>query len=216
MPRHRWGVLFSFNDIGDVVTDQQLRSVIRRQMRLSRQSVSRSDAKIASKQLLRNIINQPLFLKARRIALYLPNDGEIDIVPLMEVALQMGKQCYLPILSPKPHAHLWFAPYQPGGTMKSNRFGILEPDCQHRETWPIYALDLVFTPLVAFDKQGNRLGMGGGFYDRAFSFLHNRKYWKKPRLVGAAYDIQEADGLPFASWDVPLYGVVTETGLRQF
>ncbi len=158
----------------------------------------------------------PLFLHSQHIAIYLPNDGEMDLTPLLQRALSMGKKCYLPVLSPLFHNRLWFAPYHPGSHLSLNRFGIPEPDCNHAHMRPVWSLDLVLMPLVAFDLQGNRLGMGGGFYDRTLAYLNKRSHWRKPRLLGTAYSFQQVSQLPCESWDVPLHGVVTEHELRRF
>ena len=76
-------------------------------------------------------------------------------------------------------------------------------------------LDLVLVPLVGFDGAGNRLGMGGGFYDRSFAFLGQRR-WRRPRLVGVAFDLQRVDRLPRRAWDVPLDAVASERGCYRF
>ena len=136
--------------------------------------------------------------------------------PLMSLAWGMGKRVYLPVLSHLRQDHLLFAPYAPGDALRDNRFGIPEPVVPLRETLDLKSLDLVLMPLVAFDGQGNRLGMGGGFYDRSFAFLRRRRHWLKPRLVGLAFDFQRAASLPHADWDVPMQGVITESGFLRF
>jgi len=151
-----------------------------------------------------------LFRSAQHVAAYLPNDGELDPSPLMGLAWAMGKRVYLPVLSHLRSDHLLFAPYAPGDVLRKNRFGIPEPVVSLRHMIDVKALDLVLTPLVAFDEQGSRLGMGGGFYDRSFAFLRRRRHWLKPHLVGMAYDFQRVGSLPRQPWDVPLQGVVTE------
>jgi 5-formyltetrahydrofolate cyclo-ligase len=104
-----------------------------------------------------------------------------------------------------------------------NHFSIPEPVSRGRGMVKLSRLDLVLTPLVGFDAQGNRLGMGGGFYDRSFAFLRRRQSWRKPRLLGLAFDLQEVNaqtgdqtegGLARQAWDVPLDGVVTESGVK--
>ncbi len=157
-----------------------------------------------------------LFLNARNIACYLPNDGELDPTPLMTQAWAMGKRVYLPVLSHLRHDHLLFAPYAPGDVLRENRFGIPEPVVPLQQMIDLKSLDLVLTPLVAFDGQGNRLGMGGGFYDRSFAFLRHRRHWLKPHLVGMADDFQRVDRLAHQHWDVPLLGVATEKGFSGF
>lgn len=160
------------------------------------------------------LAGDPLFLRSRHIAFYLPNDGEVDLRPLMERARALGKRCYLPVLSPAFHNRLWFAPYDRSTPLGPNIFGILEPLLPWSKMKSPRALDLVLTPLVAFDGAGNRLGMGGGFYDRTFAYLAGRHAWRKPKLLGVAYQFQECARLPAQPWDVPLIGVATEEGIR--
>lgn len=193
-------------------TDQHRRA-LRQQMRRQRRALTRQQRAQAAQQLAQRLASQPLFLRSQHIALYLPNDGELDLHPLMARAWQMGKRCYLPVLSPLYHNRLWFAPYTPDTPLQANRFGIPEPRLNWRRMRPVWSLDLVLTPLVAFDAQGNRLGMGGGYYDRTLAYLQRREHWRKPRLIGAAYGFQQVERLPVASWDVPLEGIVTERGL---
>ena len=81
---------------------------------------------------------------------------------------------------------------------------------------PGISLDLVLVPLVGFDDQGTRLGMGGGFYDRSFATRLFRRYWRKPRLIGVAYELQRVAHLDRQPWDVALDGVVTEQRLYLF
>jgi len=190
---------------------------LRKQMRTRRRDLSRTQRDAAAVAVVETLANERLFINACHIALYLPNDGELDLRPLLHHALAVGKRCYLPVLSIPFHNHLWFLPYRAGDALLANRFGIPEPGLDKmrgaRKPW---ALDLILAPLVAFDAAGNRLGMGGGFYDRTLSYLRRRQWWRKPRLLGSAYAFQEADALPHEPWDVPLDGVVTDRGLRAF
>jgi 5-formyltetrahydrofolate cyclo-ligase len=91
-----------------------------------------------------------------------------------------------------------------------NRLGIAEP--QGGETLGARWLDVVFLPLVGFDRSGVRLGAGGGFYDRAFAFRQLRRAWHAPRLVGLAYGFQEVASIGAAAHDVLMDAVVTEQG----
>ena len=182
-------------------------------MRQQRRALTAPQRTQYAAQLARHFGSHPLFLHRQHIAFYLPNDGELDLRPLIERAWAMGKSCYLPVLSPLYHNRLWFAPYRPDSPLRNNRFGIPEPACPWRRMRPVWSLDLVLTPLVAFDRYGNRLGMGGGFYDRSLAYLERREVWQKPQLIGTAYEFQQVPQLPVASWDVPLHGIVTEQGL---
>lgn len=125
----------------------------------------------------------------------------------------MDKTCYLPVVDTLGANKLWFAPFTRGSKLNYNRFGILEPRAAKRHWVRAQSLDLVLTPLVAFDMDGNRLGMGGGFYDRTLAFLNRRQCWIKPHVIGIGYEFQKTTGLIRQPWDVPLHGVVTPDNL---
>ena len=181
-----------------------------------RRSLSPRERRHRSAALNRHLFAQPLFRNSRRIAVYLPSDGEVETAAIIERAWAMGKEVYLPVLVPFLHNRLWFAHYLPDTRLVHNRFGIAEPRAAHRRRIPTHALDLVLAPLVGFDTSGNRLGMGGGFYDRSFSFLTRRRHWRKPQLVGLAYEFQRVPQLPAQTWDVPLSAVATDGGWYAF
>ena len=155
-------------------------------------------------------------LHGKRIAFYLANDGEMDPSPLIELAHNSGKCCYLPILRSRPARSLWFGRYEPGQRLELNRFGIPEPVTRHHQIIKPWGLDLVIIPLVAFDDDGNRLGMGGGFYDRTFAYKKTRSHWTQPQLIGVAHEIQRVSKLPSNPWDIPLNGVITESSFYKF
>ncbi|WP_396588218.1 5-formyltetrahydrofolate cyclo-ligase [Bermanella sp. R86510] len=184
------------------ITDRQ---AIRQYMRAQRNALSNQQQLSAAKRIAQNAMASAFFVRAQNIAVYLANDGEVDPIVLAERGIYRGKQCYLPILDNVKKGFLQFADYR--SPRKKNRFGIAEPISQ--QTLSPKQLDLVFLPLVAFDRQGGRLGMGGGFYDRTFAFLSNNGL-SKPKLIGLAHSLQEVDGLPLEDWDVPLHAVITE------
>jgi len=186
-------------------TLQQLRQSVRRQ----RRAVTEEAAAACAIRLARNTSNHPLIANCRHIATYLAADGEIDPWPLMQKLWSSGKTLYLPVLAPFSRQRLWFARYMPGDRLVANRYGIPEPVV--RTLIKPWALDLVLTPLVAFDTQGHRIGMGGGYYDRSLAFLHNRRHWQKPRRLGLAYDFQKQAVIMSNPWDIPLDGIATET-----
>ena len=187
------------------------RQQIRQQIRAQRRELSEAERRDRSQQLCLQLQQSRLFTNSQHIALYLSNDGEIDPFPLIESAWQRGKQCYLPVLGLRPGNRLWFIPYFPDTPLVNNRFGIPEPvHSRQLRLFKPQSLDLILMPLVAFDSQGNRLGMGGGFYDRTLSFLKQRHSWHKPRLIGLAYEFQRQQALPQQDWDVPLDAIATE------
>lgn len=189
------------------------RDHLRKRLRAERAALSEDARTCLSKQIARHIIRSPLFNRARRIAVYLPNRGEVDPGPVIAVARARRKQLYLPVLDPGHPHRLWFLPWDRRTRLQTNRFGIPEPVVSRGRRLSPRHLDLVLTPLVGFDRQGNRLGMGGGYYDTTFAFLAGRNHWHKPRLLGLAYGFQEVDALPHEPWDVPLSAIVTEAGL---
>ena len=185
------------------------RQLIRKQMREQRRSLSAHERECYSQLLAKRFAKNHLFRNSKHIAFYIANDGELDLWPLMQIAWEMKKHCYLPILSPPFQQHLYFAAYRIGDSLTLNQFAIPEPDVSPRHWRKGRRLDLVLTPLVAFDSLGNRLGMGGGYYDRTFAYLHHQRCWQRPKLVGTAYAFQQVPRLDSASWDVPLSLIAT-------
>ncbi|WP_151705004.1 5-formyltetrahydrofolate cyclo-ligase [Nitrincola alkalilacustris] len=186
------------------------RRELRKQMRAKRRNLTPQQQLRASERAMRTLQNQLWFRQAQHIALYLPNDGEIDPTAMIKLCWKLRKTVLLPVLHPISHNCLWFLPYKPSTRMRRNSYKILEPVVTRARRRPAWALDLVMMPLVAFDPQGGRLGMGGGYYDRTFSFKFNHKGMKGPRLIGLAHDFQKVEKLPTAAWDVPLQGILTD------
>lgn len=186
------------------------RKALRRRMRQARRALSPARQRLAAINLRDRIRHQLWFRQARHIALYLPNDGEIDPTPLIRLCWQLNKKVYLPVLHPIRHNRLWFLPYTRTTRMQRNCFRILEPALKQQPRRPAWALDLVMLPLVAFDADGNRMGMGGGFYDRTFSYKLAANGLQGARLIGLAHDFQRVDALPIQPWDVPLFGIITD------
>ena len=188
------------------------RPALRRKLREKRRNLSASQQRLAAHKLHRLLAQHPLFRRARHIALYIANDGEIDPQLLLRAAQKMGKATYLPVLDAWPRTRMVFQRVRPGEQLKPNRFGIREPGFSRARQRPIWTLDLVLMPLVGFDEYGGRLGMGGGFYDRSLAYRARRKKSHKPTLLGLAHECQKVDRLPLASWDVTLHATVTENG----
>lgn len=147
--------------------------------------------------------------KANHIALYLARDGEINPALLMAKLSRMGKLCYLPVLS--QGKKLQFRRFRPVTRLIPNRLGIPEP--RTGKLVCARELDVVLMPLVGFDQRGSRLGMGGGFYDRSFSFKSVRNRCRAPRLIGLAHQCQRVDHLPIEPWDIPVWSIATGQGL---
>ena len=184
---------------------------LRQQLRSKRRSLTHSEQRSASSALAKRLATDLAIITVKRIAFYLPNDGEIDPARFMSWCHAAGKEIYLPIvpegLNPNPHA-LLFQAYVPGFTsLVINRFGVPEPRFDRRQCIKAAYLNLVFLPLVGFDRTGNRIGMGKGYYDKTFS-AENHSF-HAPRLIGLAHSIQETRIQP-NDWDVPLDEIFTE------
>ena len=186
------------------------RPQLRRLLRKARRALNRAEQRRAAQGLYRQLAQNPLFRRARHVSLYLPMDGEIDPRLLLREAQRRGKKTYLPVLSAWPRTKMVFQRVRMGERFRPNRFRIPEPRIDARKQRKIWALDLILMPLVGFDDQGGRLGMGGGFYDRSLAYQARRKAWQKPVLLGLAHECQKVEKLAVASWDVPLQGTVSD------
>lgn len=204
-------------------TRNQIRSLIR----TKRKSLNDIEQQKLSRELLDQLTARTDVLSANNIALYLANDGELDPMLFIQWCWQNNKNVYLPVLHPFSAGNLLFLHYQPSSSMQKNKYGILEPKLDVRLIKKVNDIDIIFTPLVAFDQTGNRLGMGGGFYDRTLSTwfkqycIENKRNAEhkinnanaiapvKPYPIGLAHDIQLIDEVPSQLWDIPLPAIVT-------
>ncbi|MEX3241077.1 5-formyltetrahydrofolate cyclo-ligase [Serratia quinivorans] len=183
----------------------QQRQNIRNQIRQRRRALTSEQQNNFALQTAERIATHPRIQAAHSIAVFLSFDGELDTRPLIERLWQQAKQVYLPVLHPFSPGNLLFLRYTPETPLVHNRFNILEPQLDVRNVLPVGSLDVVLTPLVAFDSSGQRLGMGGGFYDRT---LQNWQH-AGPYPIGLAHDCQQVEQLPVEHWDIPLPEIIT-------
>ncbi|MFC3022533.1 5-formyltetrahydrofolate cyclo-ligase [Vibrio zhugei] len=188
---------------------QQSRQHIRSHIRQQRQQLTPDFQQQAAHTLAQQCLAMPAFLNSQHIALYLSNDGELDTTPLIHALWQQDKHLYLPVLHPFSAGHLLFLHYTQDSVMVNNRFGIAEPKLDQRDILPAAQLDLICTPLVAFDRHCQRLGMGGGYYDRTLRPWFETGQGAKP--VGLAHDCQRIEHVPVEPWDIPLPTIITPT-----
>jgi 5-formyltetrahydrofolate cyclo-ligase len=202
------------------------KAALRKRLRARRAAISPAQRRIAGRQLVRLALRHRLLARRRRIGFYMPSKNEIDILPLLRTALRMGVTCYLPVVPRRAlvsvgRRALWFSridgravDLDPGRSgWRSNRYAI--PEYLPRGASRVRArhLDLLLTPLLGFDRQGWRIGMGGGYYDASLAFLKRRRYWRKPHPIGVAFAAQEVEQAPHDAWDIPLDGILDE---REF
>lgn len=182
---------------------------LRKFMRNKRRSLSASEQATAAAGLLQQLTAIPGISESRRIALYLVNDGEIDPVEMMKWCWDSGIKTYVPVLFQEQINSLRFAEIHAASRLRENQYGIREPVVEAGQLQLARQLDLVLMPLVAFDQYGNRLGMGGGFYDTTFEFIRKEEV-SRPVLIGIAHELQKVDRIMSESWDIPLERVVTD------
>ncbi len=210
---------------------------IRNRIRAARKAVAPSDRVAWSQSICKRMVGLKQFQSADRVAGFLAFDGEADPRAAMVAAIDQGKQVYVPTIIAKG-TPLKFVQWTQDCEMQKNRFNIEEPVAP-KSTWiEGHELDFVITPLVAFDESCNRIGVGGGFYDRTFAFLNSNKNSKfssskesnskltnvqsnesepviaqnsSSTLIGFAFELQKVACITTNDWDVGLHGVVTET-----
>lgn len=180
-------------------------------MRQRRQSLSRWQVERSRLAIHRHIQTSAVFQNSHLVAAYVESRGEVPLSSLLLRARALGKSVALPVIDDEAGS-MGFAPCRPGQTLVKNRFGIGEPRSYQRIKPE--QLDLVLVPLLAFDGQGQRLGMGGGYYDRYFAFRNNsqKRFQRRPHMMGVAYSWQEQVLGQAREWDVNLDSVVTERG----
>lgn len=188
------------------------RQDIRTHVRHLRRALSPEQQQQAAVQAAERALNFAPLQQAKKIALFLSFDGELNTRPLIARLWQRKQEVYLPVLHPFSEGQLLFIRFDPETSLQPNRLRIPEPPLDIRNLATLSELDVLMVPLVAFDIQGQRLGMGGGFYDRT---LQN---WSQHGFlpVGLAHDCQQVETLPVAEWDVPLPVVITPSKIWQW
>jgi 5-formyltetrahydrofolate cyclo-ligase len=199
------------------------RKEMRRLIRIKRQKLTHLEQNKASHHLLSQLSQHPKIKSAKRIAIYLAVDGEINGHGFILWCWKNNKEIYLPVIHPFSPGHLLFLKYDQSTVMSVNQYGIEEPKLDVRHILAVNEIDVLLTPLVAFDAKGNRLGMGGGFYDRTLSSWFEKTLATeldtplgvnpvleiKPYPIGIAHDCQQVDVIPTEYWDIPLPEVIS-------
>ena len=205
VPRAR----FSPGDARPVDAIAQRRE-LRQQLAQRRRALSPPERMSAAQGLRRSLEQLPEYLTDTRVAGYWASNGELPLNLVIPPLATRGQQFLLPIIG--KDKLLRFAPWQSGEDVQPNRYGIPEP-ANPGELLEPFQIDLVFVPLLGFDRRGNRLGHGGGYYDRSFAFLNDQVRPTEPLLVGIGYAFQELPEVAEEDWDVPLDFIATESEL---
>ncbi len=182
-------------------------------MRQRRNAIRPAEQALFAQQAMERLLSIVKQQGVQRIAVYLTNDGELDTQPLIQALWQNQIEVYLPRLHPFSRGNLIFLAYTADTPLIINKLNIAEPKLDITKMVLPHELDMIVTPLVAFDASGARMGMGGGYYDRTLS---NWQTLGKPLPVGYAHDCQQVIQLNQADWDVPLPMIITPTEVFDF
>ncbi|QJC28816.1 5-formyltetrahydrofolate cyclo-ligase [Enterobacteriaceae endosymbiont of Plateumaris consimilis] len=168
----------------------------------------RKDFSFIKKNILDNIITNKVinfisFKKNQNIGLYISFLGEINTNLLIKNLWLQNKTVYIPIIDPNIKGKLFFSKYTPNTILTFNKFNILEPNIQKESLFLIDILDIIIVPIVSFNENRYRLGMGGGYYDRLLKKINNTL------PIGIAYDYQLNHNFPICKWDIPLPVIIT-------
>lgn len=177
-------------------------SMLRKHNKMKRLSLSTAQQQKASFWICLRIARHPSFKKARVFAAYVATKGEASLAPLIKIGLNQKKVCLLPKIT---DGNLSFYPYRKKHILKRGCYGIKEP-ISSGQAYSLNDVDCIICPLLAFDTQGNRVGMGGGYYDKALAQIKNRS---KKHIWGAAYSFQKTEKLTPERWDIPMHGIFT-------
>ncbi|MBL4773949.1 MAG: 5-formyltetrahydrofolate cyclo-ligase [Alcanivoracaceae bacterium] len=167
---------------------------IRKRLLQARNNLNKNLVTNLSQQICDKILTHPYFVNSKTVATYHAIGNEVELFSLFN----SNKEIALPVIQAK---HIMqFRAVESQSHLTTNQYGILEPlDGQiinHEK------IDLCILPMTGFSCRGDRLGMGGGYYDRYFEL---NKFQKKPTiLAGVAYDFQEDDTIKSDAWDIPL------------
>lgn len=172
----------------------------------ARRNLGADERRMASKRIVDKFLRSPLFLKATTIGCYFSLPDEVDTSDIIARAWAASKRIFCPVVA--GGRRLRFVEVSRESALRRSGFGLLEP-VDGDEIQPL-ALDVVVTPVVAFDSVGYRIGMGGGYYDCTFAALGSRRTWLHPKLVGVAFACQKVRKIKANPWDIPLYEILTE------
>ena len=182
-----------------------VKEVIRKKMLELRKNMNEEDVKLKSSKIIDTLLKLPSVKNAKNVMVYMSFRNEVNTFELIETLKIQGKKIIAPLCDMK---EIKIIPSEVNDIEKDfvkSKLGYLEPNKERLRAVDIDDIDVIVVPGVAFDKKGNRIGFGAGFYDR---FLKNKS--KKTVTVALAYDYQIIDTIPNDKFDVPLDYIITE------
>lgn len=184
---------------------------LRREMRAARTAMTSFERQNASAKIVDSIVHSNWFQRAKSIACYLPMEEEVDTWLVIARAWRMKKRIFVPVVRKK--SVMQFRELTSETPLFVTQYGLKEP--REGKLISPQALDIVITPGVAFDIDGNRIGMGGGYYDRTFAFLRHRRHFIIPKLIGVAFACQRVGKITPNPWDIRVFSVIDETTIQK-
>jgi 5-formyltetrahydrofolate cyclo-ligase len=188
---------------------------VRARLRALRLAIRPAYARRAALLIAHHAQRAGLLRPGTRVGAYIAMPGEMPTRPLIDAARASACEIYLPRILDLRSRRMQFLRWRPRDVLLRHRYGLSQPERSRSRAIPPRRLDVVFVPLLGVDASGTRIGMGAGFYDRHFAFRLRSSAWRRPRLIGIAYDLQRVDRLERAPWDVPLDGILTESGMHR-
>jgi 5-formyltetrahydrofolate cyclo-ligase len=198
-----------YTPVADGQDTAAAKHAMRSHAKIVRSSLTEGERNHASGCLAHHASQLPLLMKVPAggtVAGYFPMGGEIDPLPLLDWLRQLGWRVALPIVEQEGGV-LLFRQWEPEIALEVGYHGIRQPTAEAEVCTP----DVLLIPLLAFDRQGRRLGYGGGYYDRTLS-----QYTQDGHdlvSIGVAFSKQEVENVPFDDWDYHLDMILTERGL---
>ena len=178
----------------------------RRNALRARRNMDPGDRAIASELICKRVIHSGIFFSSHAIGCYFPTPDEVDTRSIIERGWRANKRIFVPVL--RKRRQMSFREIRPDTVLERNSYGVWEPT-----TGDIISprkLDIAIAPTVAFDDDNNRVGMGGGYFDRCFAYLRHRKNWLRPKLIGVAFQCQKVEKISPNAWDIRLYRVFSD------
>ena len=185
---------------------------LRKEISLKRKNLSKKERLDSEKSLVQLWESVGGSYKTNKVALYMPINGEVTTNALISYFFSNASKCFLPVISNDVENKLIdFALFEEQSRLVKNRFGIPEPN--KSKIIDLNQLDIIFLPCVCFDSRGNRIGMGGGFYDKTLSYLSKKE---KTKLIILAYDFQEVESCLPESHDIKADACLTPNQYLNF
>lgn len=186
-----------------------------------REALGEPARQAASRRIAEQVLELPEFRAARGVHCFLSLPGEVDTAPIFAACVAAGKATFVPVQI-EAERSLACVAWSPGDPTVAGPFGVREPAPDRRVRADAAAIDLVLAPGSAFDRTGNRLGYGMGYYDGFLKSLADRQGtagWSapgliaRPAVVALAFAVQIVDAVPAEPWDIRVPIILTEEGV---